>query len=33
MLDTVVISAEYVCCSVAFDTLIRLLESSVIWSE
>ena len=31
MLDTVVISGEYFCCSVVFGTLVRVF--SVMWSE
>ena len=31
MLDTVVISGEYVCCSVVFGTLVGVF--SVMWSE
>ena len=31
MLDTVVISGDYVCCSVGFDTLVGVF--SVTWSE
>ena len=31
MLDTVVISGEYVCCSVVFVTLVDVF--SVLWSE
>ena len=31
MLDTVVISGEYVCCSVVFDILVGVF--SVMWSE
>ena len=33
MLDTVVISGEYVCCSVVFGTLACMLVFSVMWSE
>ena len=33
MLDTVVISCEYVCCSVVFGTLVVVLVFSVMWSE
>ena len=33
MLDTVVISGDYVCCSVVFDTMVGLLVFSVMWSE
>ena len=33
MLDTVVISGEDVCCSVAFGTLVGVLVFSVMWSE
>ena len=33
MLDTVVISGEYVCCSVVFGTLVGVFVFSVIWSE
>ena len=32
-LDTVVISGEYVCCSVVFDTLVGVFVFSVMWSE
>ena len=31
MLDTVVISGEYVCCSVVFGTLVGVFR--VMWSE
>ena len=31
MLDTVLISGKYVCCSVVFDTLVGVF--SVMWSE
>ena len=31
MLDTVVMSGDYVCCSVVFGTLVRVF--SVMWSE
>ena len=33
MLDTVVISGEYVCCSVVFVTLVGVFVFSVMWSE
>ena len=33
MLDTVVISGEYVCCSVVFRTLVGVLVLRVMWSE
>ena len=33
MLDTVVISGEYVCCSVVFGTLVGVSVFSVMWSE
>ena len=33
MLDTVVISGEYVCCSVMFGTLVGVSVFSVMWSE
>ena len=33
MLDTVVISGEYVCCSVVFVTLVSVFVFSVMWSE
>ena len=33
MLDTVVISGEYVCCSVVLGTLVGMSVFSVIWSE
>ena len=33
VLDTVVIFAEDVCCSVGFGTLIDVSMSSVMWSE
>ena len=33
MLDTVVISGEYVCCSVMCDTLVGVFVFSVMWSE
>ena len=33
MLDTVVMSADDVCCSVVFDTLVRVFVFSVMWSE
>ena len=33
MLDTVVISGEYVCCSVVFGTLVGVFVFSVMWSE
>ena len=33
MLDTVVISGEYVCCSVVFDTLVGVVVFGVMWSE
>ena len=33
MLDTVVISGEDVCCSVAFGTLVGVFVFSVMWSE
>ena len=33
MLDTVVISGEYVCCSVVFGTLVDVFVFSVMGSE
>ena len=33
MLDTVVISGEYVCCSVVFGTMVGVFVFSVMWSE
>ena len=33
MSDTVVMSGEYVCCSVVFGTLVGLFVFSVMWSE
>ena len=33
MLNTVVISGEYVCCSMVFGTLIGVSVFSIIWSE
>ena len=33
VLDTVVISGEYVCCSVVFGTLVGVFVFSVMWSE
>ena len=33
MLDTVVISDDYVCCSVVFYTLVGVFVFSVVWSE
>ena len=33
MLDTVVISGEYVCCSVVCSTLVGVFMFSVVWSE
>ena len=33
MLDTVVISGDYVGCSVVFDTLVGVFVFSVMWSE
>ena len=33
MLDTVVISSEYGCCSVVFNTLVGVFMFSVMWSE
>ena len=33
VLDTVVISGEYVCCSVVFGTLVGGFVFSVMWSE
>ena len=33
MLDTVVISCEYVCCSVVFSTLVGVFVLSVMWCE
>ena len=33
MLDTVVISGEDICCSVAFGTLVGVSVFSIIWSE
>ena len=32
MLDTVVISGEYICCSVVFGTLVGVFVFSVMWS-
>ena len=32
VLETVVISAEYVCCSVVFGTLVGVVVFSVMWS-
>ena len=31
VVDTVVISVEYVCCSVVFDTLVGVSVFSLIW--
>ena len=33
MSDTLVISGEYVCCSVVFSTLVGVFGFSVMWSE
>ena len=33
MLHTVVISGDYVCCSVVFDTLVGVFVFNVMWSE
>ena len=33
MLDTVVISGDYVCCSVVFGTLVGVFVFSIMWSE
>ena len=33
VLDTVVISGEYVCCSVVFGTMVGVFVFSVMWSE
>ena len=33
MLDTMVISGEYVCCSVVFGSLICVFVFSVLWSD
>ena len=33
MLDTVVISGDYVCCSVVFGTLVGVFVFIVVWSE
>ena len=33
MLDTVVISGDYVCCSAVFGTLVGVFVFSVMWSE
>ena len=33
MFDTLVISGEYVCCSVVFGTLVGVFAFSVMWSE
>ena len=33
VLDTVVISGDGVCCSVAFGTLVDIFVFSVMWSE
>ena len=33
MLETVVISGEYVCCSVVFGTVVGVSVFSVIWTE
>ena len=33
VLDTVVISGEYVCCSVVFGPLVGVFVFSVMWSE
>ena len=33
VLDTLVISNEYVCCSVVFGTLVGVFVFSVMWSE
>ena len=33
MLDTVVVSSEYLCCSMVFGTLVGALVFSAMWSE
>ena len=33
VLDTVVISGDYICCSVVFGTLVGVFVFSVMWSE
>ena len=33
VLDTVVMSGDYVCCSVVFGTLVGVFVFSVMWSE
>ena len=33
MLDTVVMSGDYVCCSVVFGTLVGVVVFSVMWPE
>ena len=33
VLDTVVISGEYICCSVVFGTLVGVFVFCVMWSE
>ena len=33
MLDTMVISGDYVCCIVVFHTLVGVFVFSVMWSE
>ena len=33
MLDTVVMSGDYVCCSVVFGTLVGVFVFSVMWSK
>ena len=33
MLDTVVISGEYVCCNVVFGTLVGVFVFSVMWYD
>ena len=33
VLDTVLISGEYICCSVVLGTLVTLSVFSVVWSE
>ena len=33
VLDTVVISGDYICCSVVFVNLVVVLVFSVMWSE
>ena len=33
MFDTVVISGDYVCCSVVFGTLVGVFVFSIMWSE